>query len=528
MIDVFTQISKYLNVLLMLIFVLTAIPAVLNRKITRKAFGDFCFWQRTAILLFAFTNVGLIIAHEWGSDQFADCLKTFGILWGSSMVLWITMGSLHRGSNRILTNCIIFLLNISVVMMWRLRPYYAQKQAVWILISVVLINVEMLILRGKWIFRIPWFVWGTMALGLVVLPFIFPDPVNGSLNWVNIKGFGFQPSELIKPVLVFFLSTLFISRKRITSILTAGLLVGALSLVLLIQNDLGTILIFCSMFLLMVYDYTQKEWILLGGLALVGICAVLAYKFVGHVRLRVDIWMDPWTDVEDGGYQIAQSLFAITGGKFMGSGLYQGMPYMIPESWTDMIFSGISEEFGAIFAMMTVLIYLLMSLIMFNLVSRYEVRLRRNIAMAISIITSIQTILIIGGVIKMIPLTGVTLPLVSYGGTSMISIFLILGIVQELFRSRTQLERRVRAYEEEQRNNVQPARIIWPAPSINLTQRTRSAGQQRVYQQPVPGGNTRNSIRPGTENTAGSAASRYVRTTSVLNPYDFEEPEPWE
>ena len=297
-------------------------------------------------------------------------------------------------------------------------------------------------------------------MGLVVLPFIFPAPENGSLNWVNIKGITFQPSELIKPVLVFMLSVLYVRKKKVTSILMGGCVVGALAVVLLLQNDLGTILIFCSMFLLMVYDYTQREWILIGGVLGVLVCGVVAYRFVGHVQTRVDIWLNPWEDVDGGGYQIAQSLFAIVGGKFMGTGLYQGVPYYIPESWTDMIFAGICEEFGGIFAALMVMIYLLMALMMFNLVSRYENRLRRNIAMACSIITGIQTILIIGGVIKMLPLTGVTLPLVSYGGTSMISTFIILAIVQELFRSRSQTERKVREYEERKQQAQQGEQAI--------------------------------------------------------------------
>ena len=276
---------------------------------------------------------------------------------------------------------------------------------------------------------------------------------------MDIYGITFQPSELIKPVLVFLLSVLYIRKNKISSILIGGAIVGALSLVLLMQNDLGMILIFCSMFLLMTYDYTQRGWILVGGVLGVLVCGFLAYRLVGHVRTRVDIWLDPWSDIDSGGYQIAQSLFAIVGGKFFGTGLYQGMPYYIPEGWTDMIFAGICEEFGSIFGALTVMIYLLMSLMMFNLVSRYENRLRRNIAMACSIITGIQTILIIGGVIKMLPLTGVTLPFISYGGTSLLSMFIIMGIVQELFRSRSQTERRVREYEERKREEEKAAAV---------------------------------------------------------------------
>ncbi len=459
MLGFFTEVSKYVNVLLVAVFAISGLYAVLNKKITRRAFGDFCAYQRVVIILFNLESAVLIFFNELGGGRTIEFLRMFGIAWAAFLVLSITMNTLHKGSNKILTNSIIFLLSVGIVMLWRIRPESCIRQIWWIVVSVVVINVVMLFLRCRWVYQIPWWVWSLAALGLVVLPFIFPSPENGSLNWVDIHGITFQPSELIKPVLVFLLSVLYIRKNKISSILIGGAIVGALSLVLLAQNDLGMILIFCSMFLLMTYDYTQRGWILIGGVLGVLVCGFLAYRLVGHVRTRVDIWLDPWSDIDSGGYQIAQSLFAIVGGKFFGTGLYQGMPYYIPEGWTDMIFAGICEEFGSIFGALTVMIYLLMSLMMFNLVSRYENRLRRNIAMACSIITGIQTILIIGGVIKMLPLTGVTLPFISYGGTSLLSMFIIMGIVQELFRSRSQTERRVREYEERKREEEKAAAV---------------------------------------------------------------------
>lgn len=459
MLGFFTEVSKYVNVLLVAVFAISGLYAVLNKKITRRAFGDFCAYQRVVILLFNLESAVLIFFNELGGGRTIEFLRMFAIAWAAFLVLSITMNTLHKGSNKILTNSIIFLLSVGIVMLWRIRPESCIRQIWWIVVSVVVINVVMLILRCRWVYQIPWWVWSLAALGLVVLPFIFPSPENGSLNWVDIYGITFQPSELIKPVLVFLMSVLYIRKNKISSILIGGAIVGALSLVLLMQNDLGMILIFCSMFLLMTYDYTQRGWILVGGVLGVLVCGFLAYRLVGHVRTRVDIWLDPWSDIDSGGYQIAQSLFAIVGGKFFGTGLYQGMPYYIPEGWTDMIFAGICEEFGSIFGALTVMIYLLMSLMMFNLVSRYENRLRRNIAMACSIITGIQTILIIGGVIKMLPLTGVTLPFISYGGTSLLSMFIIMGIVQELFRSRSQTERRVREYEERKREEEKAAAV---------------------------------------------------------------------
>lgn len=458
MLKFFTELSRYINVLLMIVFTVSGLYAVLNKKITRRAFGDFCAYQRVVIILFNVQSAALIFFHELGGGRTMEFLKMFAIAWAALFVLNFTLSKFHRGTNKILTNSITFLLSIGLVILWRLRPDNCIRQIWWLVVSVAVINVVMYILRCQWVYKIPWWLWSVAALGLVVLPFLFPSPENGALNWVYIQGITFQPSELIKPVLVFLLSVLYIRKQKISSILIGAGIVGSLAVALLVQNDLGMILIFCTMFLLMTYDYTQREWILAGGALGVLACGFVAYQFVGHVQTRVDIWLDPWKDIDGGGYQIAQSLFAIVGGKFMGTGLYQGMPYYIPEGWTDMIFAGICEEFGGIFGALMVMIYLLMALMMFNLVSRYENRLRRNIAMGCSIITGIQTILIIGGVIKMIPLTGVTLPLVSYGGTSMLSTFIIMGIVQELFRSRSQTEREVREYEERKRKEEAIAR----------------------------------------------------------------------
>ena len=382
----------------------------------------------------------------------------FAIAWAAFALLMLSLDRLHRGTSRILTNSMIFLMSIGIVMLWRLRPDNCIRQIWWIVISAAVMNLMMFILRGRWVYRIPWWVFAAAAFGLIALPFIFPSPENGALNWADIHGFSFQPSELVKPVLVFLLSALYMRRRRVSSVLVGAVVTGGLSVALLIQNDLGMILIFCTMYLLMTYDYTQREWILAVGVLAVIVAGFGAYKLVGHVRTRVDIWLDPWKDIDGGGYQIAQSLFAISAGRFFGKGLFQGMPYYIPEGWTDMIFAAICEEFGGIFGFMTVMIYLLMALLMFDLVSRYESRLRRNLAMACSIITGVQTCLIMGGVIKLLPLTGVTLPLVSYGGTSLLSTCIIMAIVQELFRSRSQTERKVRKNEERKQREAERAR----------------------------------------------------------------------
>lgn len=211
------------------------------------------------IILFNLQSGALIFFHELGGGRTLEFVRMFGIAWVALIVLNFTMSKMHRGTNKILTNSITFLLSIGIVMLWRLRPDNCIRQIWWIVVSVVAINVVMYILRCRWVYKIPWWLWAGGALVLAVLPFIFPSPENGSLNWVYIHGITFQPSELIKPILVFLLSSLYIRKHKISSILIGGGIVGALALILLVQNDLGMILIFCSMFLLMTYDYTQRN-----------------------------------------------------------------------------------------------------------------------------------------------------------------------------------------------------------------------------------------------------------------------------
>lgn len=446
MASLFIKVSKYLFILYILIFLLCGFIAVLRRKITVRQYTTASNIQRLMTLLFNLQSFAIIYMHESGGEKVMVLLRTFGIAYAALLLFLFSMSKMHAGSSKILTNCILMLLSIGIVILWRLRPASCQRQVLWMVLGVVIMNVFMYVFRGKWVEKIPWWVYAGISFILVVLPFIFPSPENGSLNWVNIHGFTFQPSELIKPVLVFLIATLYVKQHRIVSILTGGAVVAGLSVVLLVQNDLGMILIFCTLFLFMTYDYTQREWVLIAGVAAVVLAGFAAYRFVGHVQVRVDTWLNPWQDIENGGYQIAQSLFAISAGRFFGTGLYLGMPYYIPAVWTDMVFSAICEEFGGIFGFAVVMIYLLMAIVIFSLVSRYENRFRRDLAMGCSILVSVQTCLIIGGVIKLLPLTGVTLPFISYGGTSILSTFLIMGIVQELFRSRSQTERQVRDY----------------------------------------------------------------------------------
>ena len=215
-------------------------------------------------------------------------------------------------------------------------------------------------------------------------------------------------------------------------------------LVLVASKDLGGAFIFFMTYLCMLFVATSN-WFYLGAGLLGGSgAAVLAYHLFAHVRVRVEAWQNPWADIDNRGYQIAQSLFAIGTGGWFGSGLFQGMPYKIPVVEKDFIFAAIFEEMGGIFAVCVLLICLGCFIQFMMIASRMQAAFYKLIAFGLGIVYIVQVFLTVGGVVKFIPSTGVTLPFVSYGGSSIFSTFILFHIVQGLYI----LKRNEEDYEE--------------------------------------------------------------------------------
>lgn len=204
-------------------------------------------------------------------------------------------------------------------------------------------------------------------------------------------------------------------------------------LVLVISKDLGSALIFFVTYLLMLFIATSN-WFYLGAGAGCGVmAAAVAYKLFSHVRVRVEAWQNPWNDIAGKGYQVTQALFAIGTGGWFGMGLYQGMPKKIPVVEKDFIFAAISEELGGIFALCIILICLGCFLQFMLIATKMQAVFYKLIAFGLGIVYIVQVFLTIGGVIKFIPSTGVTLPFISYGGSSILSTFILFGVIQGLF-----------------------------------------------------------------------------------------------
>lgn len=325
-----------------------------------------------------------------------------------------------------------FLAEIGLVMLYRIKPYYAIKQlgwftvgmAVFILIVVVLPDIDSLkSLKYLYLF---------MAIGLLVLTQFLGSDIGGSKSWIHIGAAGFQPSEFAKIFMIFYLASELKDFQKSRDLLIPGLAVMVSLLFLVLQKDLGTALIYFGISAAMIYIATSNgKYVLYSALMFFAGAAGSVLMF-SHVRTRVTIWLNPWKDTSGAGYQIIQSLIAIASGGFLGTGLYLGHPNYIPAVHTDFIFSAICEELGLLGGFAIIIAYFLLVYRGFRAAIYAPSTFSRLVAVGLSTMIGAQVFVIIGGVIKLIPLTGITLPLISYGGSSLVINLAALGILQKI------------------------------------------------------------------------------------------------
>jgi cell division protein FtsW (lipid II flippase) len=263
----------------------------------------------------------------------------------------------------------------------------------------------------------------------------------------------------VKIIFVFAVAGLLSTEHSFRRVVLATVLAAVHVLILVISNDLGSALIFFVTYLIMLFVATRNPFLTLIGLFAFCIAAVAAYFLFAHVRIRVQIWQDPFQDYSGTGYQICQSLFAIAAGGWLGTGLCQGSPGAIPYVSQDFMFSAILEELGSIFGICLIIICMSVFLMFINIAMKLNNRFYRLTALGLGATYATQVFLTIGGGTKLIPMTGVTLPLVSYGGSSVLSTILMFAIVQGLYMLRgDEVRERVRDPELEDRTRRRIAR----------------------------------------------------------------------
>ena len=345
---------------------------------------------------------------------------------------------------------------VGLTEIYRLDPDDAFRQALWIVIGVSLFAATLIWLRRDYrVLESYKYLFGLAAIVLLLLPRVpgLGTTVNGAQLWVHVGSFQFQPGELAKIALIVFLAA-YLREKR--EVLAQGrlkdaapllLIWGSAMLVLVVTNDLGSGLLYFGIFLAMLYIATARFSYVLGGVILFALGAAAAYTQIDHVKERVTVWIQPWTEErvfcpqtgglafrqDCQGYQIAKSLYSIANGGFPGTGLGKGTftnpdgQQLIPYLNTDFIYSALSQELGLVGVSALVLVFMLFVARGMKIALQVDDGFSKLLAAGLTFAFALQTFIIVGGVLRLIPLTGITLPFISYGGSSIVANFLILA-----------------------------------------------------------------------------------------------------
>ena len=280
--------------------------------------------------------------------------------------------------------------------------------------------------------------------GAALLAVALFAPKSGGANLsFRLAGFSIQPSEFVKILFVFFVAASLNRSREFKNIVVTTAVAAAHVLILVISTDLGAALIFFVVYLVMLYVATRQPLYAVAGLGAGVLAAIAGYHLFSHIQVRVEAWQDPIATYTGSGYQVAQSLFAIGTGGWFGTGLFQGQPDTIPVAETDFIFSALTEEMGIIFGLCVILICVSCYVMFLNIAMELHNRFYKYVALGLGTCYVFQVFLQIGGVTKFIPSTGMTLPFVSYGGSSMLSTMIMFGIIQGLYIVREDEEEKI-------------------------------------------------------------------------------------
>ena len=341
---------------------------------------------------------------------------------------------------------IVFVLSgIGITFVTRLAPTLAMNQVTWLFLSVAAMVATLFVVRNLDELADYKFTIGIVGVVLILLPMVFGTEQGGSKLWLKLGSFSFQPGELAKIAIVLFLASFFAANRELLSVssrrigpltlprprmLAPVLCMWGLSLLIVVfERDLGSALLFFTIFVVMISVTTGRASYVLISVALLAVGAVGCYFLFNHVRVRFNIWLDPFADAQGGGLQIVQSLYSLADGGLFGAGVGRGMPRLIPVVESDFIFSAIGEEMGLLGASAVLLLFMLFAVRGFATAARAKSDMAAFTATGLTTSVCFQAFLIVAGVTKFMPLTGVTLPFMSQGGSSLLASFIIVGLL---------------------------------------------------------------------------------------------------
>ena len=339
----------------------------------------------------------------------------------------------YKGLSKLVLNNMMMCMMVGFVILGRLASDYAVHQIILAAAAMVLcIFVPLIIEKFRILEKMGWYF---AVIGIVFLMLVFVIGVEkyGSRNWISVGGIAIQPSEFVKILYVFFMASLLSQTTKFKHIVIISAVAAVHVVILVAEKDLGAALIYFVTYIFVLYVATTKVQYLGAGLAGGTLASIVAYHLFSHVKTRVQAWRDPWAEIRGGGYQVAQSLFAIGTGGFIGMGLGKGLPGSVPVVESDFVFSAISEELGGVFAICLIMVYLSSYIMFVNIAMKMKKQFYKLTAFGLSVVFIFQVFLCVGGVTKFIPSTGVTLPLISYGGSSIVTTIIIFSVIQGMY-----------------------------------------------------------------------------------------------
>ena len=389
-------------------------------------------FPRRLLLLFEIMSMSLILIYKRDGLDVKTILLAVGLLivvYGANFVLSrVSQGDLY------IFLIVSMLMSIGIIMIFRISADLGLKQLMWLVIGIIAFFGSYIMITKLSFWDMLFSVYLAAGYSLFAMTLILGDRKHGAINWISVGGISFQPAEMTKIILVFIIACFYSKREQFEKYKYAdywmmGVVYSFIGL-LFIQRDLGTAMIFLGIFTGIQYIYSRDRKIIRVNIGLFSMGGVMAYLLFDHVKVRIMTWLNPWPYIDNKGYQITQSLFAIAEGSYFGTGLGRGNPSFIPLSYNDFIFSSITEEMGVFTGIGIIMLFMILVYRGFKIALRQDDQFYRALALGITLMFGIQAFIIIGGVTKVIPLTGLTLPFVSYGGTSVLSSFIALGVLQ--------------------------------------------------------------------------------------------------
>lgn len=422
-------VSKYLFIALMLFYTWECFSALRSKNPIKQA----GIYQRQNGVIFLVYIIGMAMVFMFEKD--VPQINVIILAGAQLCFLIIVLGVfpvIYTNINKAILSNMCMLLTIGFIILARLDYQGSITQFIIVaVVSLLSLIVPYMMQKEDFLKKLTW-IYCLVGAALLLIVLAMGVISRGAKLSMEIGGFTFQPSEFVKILFVFFMAGFLAKSTEFKHVVISAILAAVFVGLLVLSTDLGSALIFFMTYLFMLYVATKRAGYLLLGFGGMSVASVIAYFLFSHVQTRVEAWQDPWSIIDGKGYQITQSLFALANGGFTGTGLYQGQPTDIPVVKKDFVFSAIGEEFGGIFAMLLILVCL-SCFIAFLISAMKQLSLfNRLICVGLGIQYAVQVILTVGGAIKMIPSTGVTLPLISYGGSSILSTLFVFAIIQGL------------------------------------------------------------------------------------------------